>query len=270
MKSIEFLSQITESKAKWKETHHLYQKKTTLLSKRDVLEEQIEEIKKNLNRFSSHSSSHQLNLLIREQRNIDHQLDELEELSLQEVMQAKEELLKAIFDSNSQYEIDYHIQQRELTALIPIVDNLQTIDEALSQLHHFLEVIEYGRQRVKGFGLLRYFVGLSPNRIIEHHLSQGALLIEQVMSLLDDKKTDKPELLTQLSHSLATFLRALHIKLNQRWGFKHLDQFIIPAKQPLSHYLMEIKRWRSQLEQGKKKKEKDLSEWIENISQESD
>lgn len=267
MKSEEFLSQIVEAKVKWKEIEKLYQEKLRMLSKREQLEQAILKFKKKLEE-TPHSTfpslQNQLNFLLQEQKQIDCLLDEVEELVLEDVAQAKEKLLEAIFQSNSQHQLDYSRHQSYLTQTLSLVQGLQLIAETLNQLQHRLEVVKQGRQRVKGLGLAYYFIGMSPNHLIEQHLNQSAQLIERLLSILDAwSETPSDVQLTAFYGSLHSFLQNLHKQLKKTWGFKHLDQIIIPAKQSVNEYLAKTQEWQQQFEQQKNKQENDFKEWME-------
>lgn len=217
-----------------------FSKYNQLTSKRNQLQEQIDQLIQRLEKLKlSHAvnPSLKLNSLIDKDNKLlvqlkdekltaDAFLDEIEEMKADDLQTLKneliEELCKLYPDRKARFqELENCIEQQKVKIIA-----WDKIKKQIAILNQLLSKIAESRKRFRAQGIMAYIFGENPNITITTQLKACELQSEELNDFLNDESVDNI-----FRASAQTHLNLFLVECKKRWGFKKLDNAILPFQE---------------------------------------
>lgn len=211
-----------------------------LINSRDRLQEQIDALHQHLEELKlsyARSPAPLLNDLIEkdkqllaklkhEKLTIDTFLDEIEEIEVEDLRDLKNELIEEICkldpDRKARFqELETYIEKQKLKIFF-----WQKIKQQIAILNQLLSKIAASRKRFRTRGILAYIFGENPNFTITKQLKACELQAQE----LDDFLTDQ-QIESSFRESVKNRLTLFINECKNQWGFKKLDNSILPFQE---------------------------------------
>jgi hypothetical protein len=275
-------SDLFKLKQKLQQTKSTHDNHNKLIIKREEFQRTIDQLKEELEnqKFLLHlkeekepksvlqkemeNTAKRLEQATQEKRKIDHLLDDYELLCEEGAETLKEKLIEGLLElyplqreeqlSREKNLLIYLQDRKNLSDLRSLGQELQTI------LHHVLAT----RQNIRGWGLLNYVVGRSPNAVIASSFQAGSSLIEKELPYLKNLQEETESKERPFYTIWYLFLNNLNGHFKVRWGFRHIDQIIAKAQKELSLLLIATDEKVAQAEQEIERVQNEINSWIEN------
>jgi hypothetical protein len=228
------------------------QKRKELLLRREELEYSIKEAEIVLKKTQNAHQRASLLILKQTKQAIDHSLDESEEWSQTEVNHLQAYLFTNLLDSKAAQ--NWH----DFQALIEQKDQMTLLHAHWVEICQHLQAVFKVRQSIKGWGLLNYIFGISPNvRIAKEFLEIQRIIlnIQELFQIILQPKS--------LLDKMALELKQLAKNLEKPWSFKCLDTTFIQHSLCLQRLLLQLKAYVKQMEKEKEIVEKRIEQELQ-------
>lgn len=238
-----------------------FQNQDFLLSQREALEDKIDTAKQAIKSYDHQSGA--LKEFKQELRRIDAILDEWEDLTALDLYTMRERLLNDIWEN---YPDEYEEQKQQWnelkTCFVLEIELFKTLD-IVRPIQDILETILHTRSKIKGKGLLSYIFGISPNAIIERHLTHAGEFIRVKIPDLERSLQETEGLaLYPLFRHVYNALSELSTHCTKVWGFRHIDTSIASSKKELAEKSEIMEQQLTEVRMKKDLLMKALNEWM--------
>ncbi len=259
-----------------------------LAEKRDELEEKIQELKQKMERdtFKLYSNKKPTEEELRRfndklkvdarilasveetKRELDLKLDEYELFSKEMSLHLRKELIQAILDNDPSKKSGYEKLERELQEKLALQETLAAFGDMLNRMHELLKEVAGERKSVKKMNVLRYLFGKNPNVTIMNSLMGIEKSAQEILSLQDLLLERTVELAGLDALLKKCFESCRHLKelAGSRWGWKKLDNQVIPYQALLGQFSEKLIENLKVLENEVETLRTELHEWIEKNS----
>ena len=193
----------------------LLQQREELQNQTDILAQQVEQLMRDPSPLLEQKKD-LLHQVKKKKTQLDHLLDEMEEMSLENVEDLRKQLAEKV--------IQLHPEKREryIELLASLENNASQQTETTyqltlcNQLIHLLEGMLEVRQQIRRRGILSYIFGTNPTMAITQYKQAAELLTTTALPRVTD-------------NALTTFLKEFQGHCQQRWSFGRLDTFFTKA-----------------------------------------
>ncbi|MBA3722884.1 MAG: hypothetical protein H0W88_10860 [Parachlamydiaceae bacterium] len=244
------------------------QKRKTLITNRDELEEIIIKLKQELkyeNQYLvDYTKTKTLSQLVQKMRDLDHLLDESEELTEESLKEMERTLIRTLLELYPNENSKFENLSNRMEMTTNQVISLGSIKSQLVQIEEILKAVIQTREGIKGIGILKYVFGTSPNLIIARLLKEGGHIAQQsIKSLEDFVKNDNNNEIKFLFVEIIMFLKKLEPKLAGTWGFKTIDIDFRNSEKQIFQNILQLTSLERASEIEKQKAENELEQWIQ-------
>jgi hypothetical protein len=211
---------------------------------RQELEEKIEklQIETKIPFPPTENQKELLHFLKRKKQEVDHLLDDFDDYSDRSIEEMKEELWEQLLSLLS--------SENPAHAWVSEIKNQRLLEERFSQtlfyFHQISTLLEEAirtRHQIRGFGLLKYIFGTSPNVVISHFLQECHRSLQSLSTLITSYKAHPcPSYINEHLEEIEQFLIRLNKQCQSQWGFHHIDTYFSKAKEQLLFYGKEIEQ----------------------------
>jgi hypothetical protein len=232
-------------------------------SELDALQFQFNDPHHNLFKKDLDQKRMKLNALKKEMQLLDIRWDEWEDLTEKQLYCMREELLNDIWALHpNQFELKKH-QWNEFKTNLILSEEINKVQNLLQKLHHMLQTILMARSSVKGLGLWRYVLGISPNALIEKYLFAAHHYIESIEDELKKSINHSPSTPVQsLFQEIDGLLENLKKHCQSVWGFRHIDTLISNAEKNLTLQSASLQKYYAEHVSNAKELKNLLDEWL--------
>lgn len=275
---------IEQMKLRFLEAEHAYLRWQTLVNKRDELEQseqkltdQVQADRVLVRQKETYdltaamalaeglkASEELLNLVKIKKRELDAQLDVLEEFSEEKINELRIDLIDQILAEYPHEEKVYRNLKSAIENNKMLVHELEDSCKLCTSLAQLIRGALDVRQIVRRQGLLSYIFGSNPNiRISQYLQAAGRLAAEALPDLKNNaSKPSKDESITEVYRGLVFFLEDLGIQIKKRWGFRHLDTIVAAALEKANLFLETFEQFLIKAREVQKGLETELQSWI--------
>lgn len=214
-------AEISALKLQWRKIAIAHRRQQKLIQKLEEVETYLIRIESDLVKTQSEDKDDKQRLyheLKKKKRELDQFLDEVEEITAEDVDVVQEELVKRILDYSPHLVQSYGTIDTAMRQVREKEKRYHAIQQELQELMVRLESLIEKRDKVKGWGLWRFFLGQSPAGAITREIANIRSNAERVL----EKNLDDEELTLMLQQLVGLS--------KNRWDFKLIDKHYVPIK----------------------------------------
>lgn len=220
-----------------------------------------EKEKKLQNEFNQKKES--LKRLKNEQHQLDEWLDHVEDLTEDDLIQCRLQLLQSIWQEYPLLRDEQETKWNRLKQLTLIELELAGIGKILERIRGHIQIAIQARESIKGIGILNYIFGTSPNVVIEKQLKEidnlandSAPFFQRIL------KNELTEPLRLMIVELLQWLNELKKKCQQSWNFKFIDKLFNEVKSRLAYFEQEMTSCKNQITLEINHLNKEMNQWL--------
>ena len=264
-------SDTLELKQKWSWIKQAHQRFQYTLQQRDELHEAIEILEQKLQAVNQIEQvdkfKQQLTVLKQKKRELDHLLDDSEELTPGDIAAAERELIDKILVAFPDQSEEWEFRQTLIMKTRQAEKDWGVLHEGCKHLDEVLMRVSALRKSVQGMGMLNYIFGMSPNAAISRSLQEGERAIKAIVPLIDVYYVKEQDPSRKIFyHQLIEFLQETEKHLCKSWGFRHLDMDVRAAEDLLKIYLEQIDAFKTAATKEIARLEQEEIDWIERLT----
>lgn len=195
---------------------------------------------------------------------MDAKLDEYEFFSNEMMGRIELQLIDSILRCYPEEKSAYEALRRSLDQMLAGYAYLKELALLCDEMTTQLSAIVVERQKVKGPGMLRYLVGLSPNFKISRSIETVGKIAEKLLS----EEIERLKALEQFrvfAEALEPLLASLADAAKGRWNFQKIDRIYIPAETSLRQAIDRVNAFYEQTADDIERTNNALEKWIENF-----
>lgn len=262
-----------------REQEKLFQNRDALLAKREEVEHALYNFKLETEEASYllHQNPHDTDLkksheqqqrileqLRMRKMEMDHYLDEIEELTQEKINSEKTRLIKMMLELQPQHtehllQLESLLKSREHLKL-----NLETFNQATSKVDASLGTALNIRQSLRGWGIFRYIIGRNPSVGITEQMKAAYENAKEGLAMIAAiTMNGENERLRDLYANIAKNLRDIQEICSKRWGFKSMDTEVKYEHERLQDNLNALNFSLNETNHDLAKLEEELNHWID-------
>jgi hypothetical protein len=261
-----------------------FKNRQQLSQKRELLEEAIsnlqKEIEENFRQFYNNlreedahfqnllsKKQHDLRQLKQTQSQLDHLLDETEDLTEESLERQFAQLLFAMWQLYPTQRAEQEAKWQELNNLRLLEVEVLGVKQLLHHLSEQLHTAIQARQSIKGRGIFNYIFGISPNMIIERQFLGAHAGILKVQPLLQKIMQQSPENspLHLLAREILVWSDHLKPSCQAPWSFRHIDTIFSKAYHTLLQLLERLQLQEENLHKRIEILNAEIRSWIQQL-----
>lgn len=274
-------TQLAEKKQKLEKSTLAFNDQKQWMQKRECIETHILALQKEIhqNFYQLHqkndqtvlfSSPHvqeqqrQLHQLKQAQGHLDQLLDQIEELTEEDLEQQHTQFLFDLWLLHPQLKETQERQWQERNEGRCLERELQEVEAFFSHLSKQLSTAIHTRHSIKGKGILKYIFGTSPNVIIEQQLFGAHALIQHTLPLFEKIIQKNQQMSTTLFiQKVEQWSENLKIACHSLWSFRHIETIFLEAYLLLQQFINELQLQQQELSKQLTRLDIEIQEWID-------
>jgi hypothetical protein len=241
------------------EKRHAWLQEKNSYETRHFLEEALNQIEEKMENIENEKL---LKACLVKKRELDHALDEVEEVSLESVNQAKLSLIATIIEKYPEERLRINNLQEEISTREELAVEYQKMEDILQEASASIESVLTTRQTVKRKGIFSFLFGKNPNVIITSHIYRIRELIKQDLPKIEILAGKTKGEQYELYGEVIVLFSHLKTECSKRWNYKRIDTTFIKARESIRELEMSFTKLKDESKRELKEKETELEDWL--------